>query len=758
MQEENIFDDESDGVSPVIATILMVAITVVLSGVLYVWASELAGNQTDFGTLNRYSTEDSPGSVTGSISDSLVRMSFSSGGDDLSWAFTEIKLMNDDRVIPCKVGTMPESNEEVPDRDITADVDFTFIDQNLGDVLGDDYDGYHNDFSEVLISGSFNGFNKISMTSDSSGKIWTYSVTLEPGQYSWNIEADGDDFTPSEGLNVVISDDGVISGDITYSISPPEPEPLLWYADTDGDGFGDSESTTLFWKQPVGYVADNTDCDDSNPAITPDDLDGDGIIGCLDCNDNDVTLGSQGNDHDCDGILNPDDEDSDDYEYTWYQDSDGDTFGNSAVSISSSTQPVGYVLDNTDCNDGNADVHPGATEIPGDGLDNDCLNGDEPLPESVFRVIDQGNNFANLKIKGEFNNWVPEPMTLVTNINNVQTWEFTLNTLNEGTYEWGAIEDDGSQYGIWLPELAGFTGNPSIQVDSEGNGLSVIDIAISSGTPTTFIVDDTSSQYFDIELKGDFSNWANWQMYESEPNIWTKTVLLSDGTYEWGAVENDGSEFGVWLPSIVGFSNNPSVTIVDDTKTGDVALEMPSVNVFPVTFTIVDGGNNYGDIEIKGQLPPSNDWNQRNMNQNGNTWTYSISLEPGTFEWGAVENDGSQYGIWLPSLAGFSSNPSVTVANDGTISGDLTFTVPNQNSADYYTMNEDNTNTEFQYAADCIIIQGGTDDTSWEATEVINLYEGGTQICISWDQCEVEVSVFYRGKLIAGDSGSIQLF
>ena len=35
-------EDDEQAVSPVIATILMVAITVVLSGVIYVWASSLA--------------------------------------------------------------------------------------------------------------------------------------------------------------------------------------------------------------------------------------------------------------------------------------------------------------------------------------------------------------------------------------------------------------------------------------------------------------------------------------------------------------------------------------------------------------------------------------------------------------------------------------------------------------------------------------------------------------------------------------------
>ena len=43
--KRTISDDES-AVSPVIATILMVAITVVLSGVVYVWAAQLADTDT----------------------------------------------------------------------------------------------------------------------------------------------------------------------------------------------------------------------------------------------------------------------------------------------------------------------------------------------------------------------------------------------------------------------------------------------------------------------------------------------------------------------------------------------------------------------------------------------------------------------------------------------------------------------------------------------------------------------------------------
>ena len=78
-----------EAVSPVIATILMVAITVVLAGVLYVWAANLAESNTD-GSLELYtfSGADAPGS------DGAVIMTMTSGAD-LGWASITIKASID---------------------------------------------------------------------------------------------------------------------------------------------------------------------------------------------------------------------------------------------------------------------------------------------------------------------------------------------------------------------------------------------------------------------------------------------------------------------------------------------------------------------------------------------------------------------------------------------------------------------------------------------------------------------------------------
>jgi len=75
-----------------------------------------------------------------------------------------------------------------------------------------------------------------------------------------------------------------------------------------------------------------------------------------------------GLDNDCDGTI-----DENLPQISFYPDADGDGFGDaSATPIVACARPVGHVENNADCDDTNPAIFPGATEIPGDGVDQNC--------------------------------------------------------------------------------------------------------------------------------------------------------------------------------------------------------------------------------------------------------------------------------------------------------------------------------------------------------------------------------------------------
>ncbi len=56
----------------------------------------------------------------------------------------------------------------------------------------------------------------------------------------------------------------------------------------------------------------------------------------------------------------------------WYADADGDGFGDANNVVQDCNQPVGYVADNADCNDDDAQANPGAEEICDNNRDDNC--------------------------------------------------------------------------------------------------------------------------------------------------------------------------------------------------------------------------------------------------------------------------------------------------------------------------------------------------------------------------------------------------
>jgi hypothetical protein len=147
----------------------------------------------------------------------------------------------------------------------------------------------------------------------------------------------------------------------------------VWYLDSDGDGYG-ATNTTQSCTQPGSYVADSSDCDDSDATISPI-----------------ATELCDGVDNNCNGEV---DEDSAADAAVWYFDGDGDGFGDSLVFTVACTSPPAFVADNTDCNDSFADIYPGAPEDC-DGVDQDC-DGlvDEDVAPSWYQDAD-GDSYGN---------------------------------------------------------------------------------------------------------------------------------------------------------------------------------------------------------------------------------------------------------------------------------------------------------------------------------------------------------------------------
>lgn len=191
----------------------------------------------------------------------------------------------------------------------------------------------------------------------------------------------------------------------TVQVTAP---PYTYYQDMDGDGYGNSSVSVQSCNStpPSQYTSNNQDCNDMDASINPSateipsngidedcdgfdgivDVDNDGYNNIVDCNDNDPAI-NPGATEICDGIDNNCDGSIDESFtlYTYYLDADGDGYGsNTSITSCSTTPPANYVINNTDCDDNNASVHPSLTEIC-DGLDNNC-NGqiDEGLTITTY--------------------------------------------------------------------------------------------------------------------------------------------------------------------------------------------------------------------------------------------------------------------------------------------------------------------------------------------------------------------------------------
>ncbi len=133
---------------------------------------------------------------------------------------------------------------------------------------------------------------------------------------------------------------------------------MTCYVDGDGDGVGATAKIVAVGScVGAGWSTSGGDCDDGDPARHPGA----------------VEVPDDGIDQDCSGADS----------VTCYTDDDGDGFGaDSAGTFEKSCDKPGVVARKGDCDDKSSAVHPGAAEIPGDGIDQDCNGADAPIVDA----------------------------------------------------------------------------------------------------------------------------------------------------------------------------------------------------------------------------------------------------------------------------------------------------------------------------------------------------------------------------------------
>jgi hypothetical protein len=131
--------------------------------------------------------------------------------------------------------------------------------------------------------------------------------------------------------------DASVTGKITY------------YPDADHDNFGSAIAAGIaYCNPPAWFTTNKTDCNDANAAIYPGKAEACNLL-----------------DDDCDLLI---DENAG---IIYYADNDDDNYGNILSFVITCTMPNGYTTNNTDCNDNNAGINPGAAEIC-NSVDDNC--------------------------------------------------------------------------------------------------------------------------------------------------------------------------------------------------------------------------------------------------------------------------------------------------------------------------------------------------------------------------------------------------
>jgi hypothetical protein len=414
-------------------------------------------------------------------------------------------------------------------------------------------------------------------------------ATFPQSGYSLNnLDCNDSNFGINPGLPEICNNTMDDDCDGLTDASDPDIVVLTWYQDNDGDGKGNPAVSQAACSQPIGYVSNNLDCDDSNVAVCPmptapltstitdvstmlswtgtscaqqyrlqykRKVDVNWIYLNVSANTSTYILNNllPGTKYQwrvstvCDSISNvvssPIPAQNFTTKYRVYQDVDGDGYGNSvSVPVFVNTLPApGYSTNNLDCLDTNSAVFPGAAEIC--NLIDDNCDGlyDEGFPTvTYYRDLDN-DGYGNVGVTIQT---CTVPMGYVSNSNDCNDANSNIRP-NAPEICNGGVDDDCDLLADDFDP--GVTGQTTWYIDNDGDGLGSTATTIFSCVPPVGYVSNT--------LDCNDNSSSPFCLAPSGLNI--TAITSSSATLSWVnspcvsyyAVQYRPNAMGSWLPA-----------------------------------------------------------------------------------------------------------------------------------------------------------------------------------------------------------------
>jgi hypothetical protein len=251
---------------------------------------------------------------------------------------------------------------------------------------------------------------------------------------------------------------------------------------------------------------------------------------------------------------------------TYYQDADGDGYGDPSTTRNAIAQPPGYVTNNKDCNDRAANINPDATEICDDGKDNDCDGDTDRIDIEDCALLQPGLfTVCSMQAEEEGLTWEASSETFDCEVDGIETINLDLDRDGDFSDEvaYYELDEDGTMRIDSGPEGV-FSQDENMLVFTAADSADQVDFTIAVREGTGMNIDTFDGPYLATKFAINTStNVAH-----------TYTILAEETDHGLGAFgileSSNPAAIGFLSPFTYTVEDNGNITFVDSNEDGKI--------------------------------------------------------------------------------------------------------------------------------------------------------------------------------------------